>query len=382
MTTDHPSAPRDAPETAVGTSVNVLPTPCLVVDEDRMRANMDRAQAYADAQEVRLRPHAKTHKSPALAREQVARGAVGICVAKLGEAEVMADGGVHDVVMAHTPYGPDNARRAARLARRIAFVVGVDHRRQVEDLSAAAEAEGATVAVRVEVDTGAGRGGLAPADVPGFLSWARERPGLHLQGLYTYEGYTYDAPDTKALFERHREAQHRMVELAGRTTGAFTQPPVVSMGSTPSQTAGVPLLDGITEIRPGTSIFHDAAQAWLAGGLDRCAAFVVATVVSRTGDRAILDAGSKSLTTDARPAGVCATRGYGRIAGTDVVLTRLSEEHGVVEGPDAEALAVGDRVAIVPNHICPVVNLFDHLTLARNGRVTRVLPVASRGRTA
>lgn len=372
---------RDArPRT--GMAVADLPTPCLIVDEDRMAANLDRAQAYADAQGVALRPHTKTHKSPVLAREQIARGAVGICVAKLGEAEVMADEGLDDLVLANTVLGAVNAARAARLAGRIRFALGVDHLRQADDLSVAARAAGVRLNVRIEIDTGAGRGGVAPADLPPFLASLRELDALRLEGLYTYEGYTYDAADVGELHARHRTAQRTMVDLADRLQGALEAPPVVSMGSTPSQTSEVPLLPGITEIRPGTSIFLDAAQAELAGGPHRCAAHVLATVVSRVADRAVLDAGSKSLTSDTRARGVCATRGHGRIEGSDLLLARLSEEHGIVEGPGVETLEVGERVAIVPNHICPVVNLFDTIAMVRNDTVTRVLEVAGRGRVA
>lgn len=368
------------PDVAPGTPLDALPTPCLIVREDRLAANLDRAQAFADAQGVALRPHAKTHKSPALAREQIARGAVGVCVAKLGEAEAFADAGLADLVMANTTVGAVNAVRAARLARRIAFAIGVDHARQVDDLDAAGRAEAVRIPVRIEVDLGAGRGGLPPEEVPSFASWARERQGIVLQGLYAYEGFTYDVPDRTALHERHLAAQRTLVDLAAVVAPAFPSPPIVSLGSTPSLSAEVPLLDGVDEIRPGTYPFLDAAQAALAGGLDRCAAHVLATVVSRIGDRAVLDAGSKSLTSDTRAGGVCATRGHGVLDGHDLVLDRLSEEHGVIEGPGTSVLEVGQRVRIVPNHVCPVVNLFGRLILVRGDRVTRVLDATTRGR--
>jgi D-serine deaminase-like pyridoxal phosphate-dependent protein len=303
-------------------------------------------------------------------------------VAKLGEAEAFADAGLDDLVMANTTVGPANAARAARLAARLRFAIGVDHARQVDDLAAAARAEGVRLPVRVEIDLGAGRGGVAPEEAPAFTSWAREVPGLRLQGLYAYEGFTYDVADRGELHRRHRDAQRRLADLAERLAPAFPDRPVVSLGSTPSLSAEVPLLPRVDEIRPGTYPFLDAAQAALAGGLDRCAAHVLATVVSRVADRAVLDAGSKSLTSDARAAGVCATRGHGVVDGHDLVLARLSEEHGVIDGPGAAALEVGERVRIVPNHVCPVVNLFDRLVLVRAGRVTRVLPVATRGAVA
>jgi D-serine deaminase-like pyridoxal phosphate-dependent protein len=364
-----------------GTPLADLPTPCLVVDERRLAANLARAQAYADAQGVALRPHAKTHKSPVLAREQIAAGAVGVCVAKLGEAEVFADAGVDDVVMANTTVGAANARRAARLARRIRFALGVDHPRQLDDLARAAREEGVRLAVRVEVDVGSGRGGADPGDVPALLARIADMPDLHAQGLYAYEGFTYAARDRSDLLARHREAQDRLADLATRLADRFPERPIVSLGSTPSLSAEIPLRPEIDEIRPGTAVFFDAQQAGLAGGLDHCAAHVLATVVSRSGDRAILDAGSKSLTSDGIREGVLAVRGFGTLRGGGTVV-RVSEEHGVVEGPDAQRLAVGDRVEIVPNHVCPVVNLFDRLVLVEDGHVTRTLAVATRGRVA
>lgn len=362
--------------------VRELATPCVLVDEERMDANLRRAGIYAEAQGVDLRPHAKTHKSPELARRQIARGATGVCVAKLGEAEAMAEGGVPDLFLAHTLVGEANARRAARLARRVRFAVGVDHPEQARFLAEGAETEGTTVEVMVEVDTGAGRGGVAPAGLPELVRTLREAPGLSLRGLYSYEGYTYNAADREALRARHLEAQRELRDAARGVEGAFPAPPLLSMGSTPSLLAEVELLPEIGEIRAGTSIYLDAAQAALAGGVEHCAAHVLATVVSRTADRAILDAGSKSLTSDTRAAGVCATRGHGRIDGTDLTLARLSEEHGVVEGAGVQALQVGQRVRIVPNHICPVINLFDRVHLTRDGLQATELPVAARGRVA
>lgn len=365
-----------------GTPVAELPTPCLVVDERRLAANLARAQAYADANHVALRPHAKTHKSPVLAREQIAAGAVGVCVAKLGEAEVFADAGIDDVVMANTTVGAHNARRAARLAGRIRFALGVDHPRQIEDLARAAREEDVPLQVRVEVDVGSGRGGADPDDVAALLARIDDAPGLHAQGLYAYEGFTYAASDRSDLFARHRAAQDLLADLATRLADRFPARPIVSLGSTPSLSAEVPLRSEIDEVRPGTAIFFDAQQAGLAGGLEHCAAHVLATVVSRSADRVVLDAGSKSLTSDGIREGVLAVRGFGALRGGGTV-ARLSEEHGVVEGAAAARLAVGDRVEIVPNHVCPVVNLFDRLVLVdEEGVVTRTLPVATRGRVA
>lgn len=360
--------------------VSDLSTPALVVELDRVDANLERAQRYADAQGVSLRPHTKTHKSPMFARRQIEEGATGICVAKLGEAEVMIAAGIDDVFMANTTFGTDKAERAAALAQRARFSIGVDHPRQLEQLSDAIRGRERPLEVMIEVDTGAGRGGVSPAAVSGLAHRARELRGIHLRGLYSYEGYTYGARDIDELTTIHRRAQATMVSLATDATVGFDEPPVVSMGSTPSLLAEVPILDGITEIRPGTYIFLDAAQAQLAGGTEHCAAHVIATVVSVQPGRAILDAGSKTLTSDARAGGVTSTRGHGLLVDHGLVITRLSEEHGVVEHPDADRLEVGEKVRIVPNHVCPVVNLFPSMVLLRGGRVERELEIAARDR--
>lgn len=356
-----------------------LPTPALVVDLARVDANLSRAQTYADRQGVALRPHAKTHKSPEFARRQLEVGAVGICVAKLGEAELMIEAGIADLFMANTVSGPDKAARAAALAQRARFAIGADHLQQLDTLSAAAREQEKPLELMIEVDTGAGRGGAAAELVGGLLGRVRVLPGLLARGIYTYEGYTYAANDAAGLAARHLEAQQVMVDLAREHRGSFDRAPVVSMGSTPSLLAEVELLPGITEIRPGTYIFLDAAQAALAGGVEFCATYVLASVTSVQGDRALIDAGSKTLTSDARANGVTATRGYGYLPDHDLAIARLSEEHGVIEGSGANRLTVGQKVRVLPNHICPVVNLFAVMHLWDGAGIVRELPVAARG---
>lgn len=357
-----------------------LPTPALMIDLDRVDANLRRAQAYADAQGVALRPHAKTHKSPELARRQLEVGASGICVAKLSEAEVMVEAGIQDVFMANTTFGADKSKRAAALAQRARFAVGADHPQHLEGLSHAARGQERPLEIMIEIDTGARRGGAAPERAGELLQRVRDLPGIVPRGFYTYEGYTYGANDVMALASRHREAQEVMSSLAQTHADLFDDAPVVSMGSTPSLLAEAELLPIITEIRPGTYIFLDAAQAALAGGIHHAAAHVLATVVSVQEGRAVLDAGSKTLTSDARARGVTATHGYGILVDHGLTIARLSEEHGVIDDPGAERLHVGQKVRILPNHICPVVNLFPVLHLLHGTSVERELPVAARGR--
>jgi len=364
-----------------------VPTPALLVDLDRVEANLRRGQAYADEHGVDLRPHSKTHKSPRFARAQVAAGASGICVAKLGEAELMADAGLDDLAMPNTAIGPDKAARAVALAQRVRFAIGVDHPEQVAQLAGAAEGAVHPLELIVEVDVGSGRGGAPADEVVDLLQRIRAAPGLRARGVYAYEGFTYAAAGREALIARHGEAQRALVAVATRGRpwldgqAHLGGAPVVSFGSTPSLLVDAPLLPGITEVRPGTYLFNDLQQAQWAGtpdepdGRRHAAAHVLASVVSLRGGRAILDAGSKALTSDRR----AGQGGHGLLVDHGLEVVRLSEEHGVVEGPGVERLRVGDKVRVLMNHVCPVVNLFPALHLTRGDVVVEVLPVAARG---
>lgn len=367
-----------------------LPTPALIVDLDRVDANLRRGQAYADAQGVGLRPHTKTHKGPTFARMQRDAGAAGLCVAKLGEAEMMADAGLDDLFMPNTVIGADKAERAVALAQRVRFAIGVDHRAQVAQLAAAAAGASRPLEVLIEVDVGAGRGGT-PNDTAADLARSVRDAGdraLRLRGVYAYEGFTYGASDRDELVARHDAAQRALLAAAdaagpwidgdARHGGA----PTVSVGSTPSLLAAVPLREGITETRPGTYLFNDLQQArWAApsgdwrAGLAHAAAHVLASVVSVHGDRAVLDAGSKTLTSD-RAVG---HEGHGLLVDHDLTVARLSEEHGVVEGPGVAELRVGDKVRVLMNHVCPVVNLFAVMYLVRGETLVEALEVRGRG---
>ncbi|MFN2323423.1 MAG: alanine racemase [Trueperaceae bacterium] len=353
-----------------------LTTPSLLVDLDRVDANLRRVQAYANDQGALLRPHVKTHKTPYFARLQLEQGAVGLCVAKLGEGEVFADAGFDDLVMPHTIATADKAARAVALAQRVRFAIGVDHPDQVAVLSAAAAGAAQPLAVRLEVDTGAGRGGAPEGVVADLARLVRDAPGLRLAGVYTYEGYTYGARDRDELVAVHDVAQQVLLRAATAARPFADGPLAVSVGSTPSALAAVPLRQGVTETRPGTYVFNDLTQAVWAGGTEHAAAHVLATVVSVQPGRAILDAGSKTLTSDKRPG----QEGHGRLVDHDLPVVRLSEEHGVVEGPGVEQLAVGARVRVLMNHVCPVVNLFPELHLMRGSEVVEVVSVAARGK--
>jgi D-serine deaminase-like pyridoxal phosphate-dependent protein len=370
--------------TLIGAALDDLDTPALLIDLDTLDANIGRVQAHAAERGWKLRPHTKTHKIPAIAHRQLTAGAAGITVAKTGEAEVMAAAGITDIFIANQVVGPLKLRRLAALAREIRLAVGVDHPVQARALSEAFRHESQPLAVLIEVDTGAQRAGVPPGEPARQLAGEiAALPGLELRGIYTHEGQDYAAATLDELSEIAHSAQSAMVETAALLEADLGRPCWVSIGSTPSLSAGV-ARPGIHELRAGTSVFYDAFQTQLTGHLEWCAATVLATITSTpAADRAIADAGAKALSIDRRESGLLARPGHGAILGhADLQITGLSDEHAVIRGADAgRRLTIGDRVRIIPNHVCPTVNLHDVAVGLRGEHVETVWPVAARGRT-
>lgn len=342
-----------------------LDTPALVVDLDRVERNVRRMQAYCDEHGLALRPHVKTHKLPQLGRLQLSAGAAGLACQKLGEAEVMADAGLDDLLITFPLLGAAKAGRLAALARRGRVGVTADSAAILDGLSRALAAARAEADVLVDCDTGYGRTGVrTPAEAAALALRAASLPGLRFRGLATY-------PSTPAGAARLRDAV-AAVERAGLRVER------VSGGGTPLA-ARTHELGVVTELRVGTYVYGDRASA--ANGSvarDDCALHVVATVVSRPdGERAIVDAGSKALSTDLA-AGVA---GYGQLLEhPDAQLVQLSEEHGWLDvGGCPRPPELGEVVTILPNHACVVTNLFDEVVVHRSGEVVEAWPVAARG---
>ena len=360
--------------------VSDLPTPALLVDRARLAANLDAIQARAEAEDVALRPHVKTHKSPEIARLQADRGARGVTVATVDEAEAFAAAGFDDVRLATPVVGPTKLERLAALAAqgtRVSFSVdSVEGARRASEAFASA---GQTAEVLIEVDAGYGRCGIAwdeagaVAEVAAFVARA---PGLGLVGLLSHGGDAYgpgrdgetaeDARRRVMDAERDRvlEAGARLV-AAGHLDAATAE---LSVGSTPGATVFTNAeRDGlrITEIRPGTYVFFDATQVALgAAALQECALVCVATALSRKRfddgtERVITDAGKKVLTSDRRPGldtyGTVLYSPRTMIAHPHAVVSALSEEHGWVDTPGGAIWDVGDPVFVVPNHACVAV---------------------------
>lgn len=342
-----------------------LDTPAVLIDIDRVEANLQRAQAHAVKEGYALRPHIKTHKLPRFAKRQVELGAVGITAQKLGEAEVMADAGIADIFLPYNIVGPKKLARLKALNDRVTLSVTAD---SPDTLAGYAATFGADkpLTVLVECDSGGGRCGVQTSAQA--LALARQialAPGLRFGGLMTY-------PPLHGV-ERSNAWLSQAVALFQQAGIAV---PRVSSGNSPDMWA--PASAPVTERRPGTYIYYDRFQVKeRAASLDDCALSVLVTVVSRpTATRVVIDAGSKSLTSD-----LLGLDGFGLVMGTDLTVKGLSEEHGVIELPVASDWPrIGERLRIIPNHACVISNLFDSVALISGDEVREVVPVAARGR--
>jgi D-serine deaminase-like pyridoxal phosphate-dependent protein len=342
-----------------------LDTPSVLIDLDRVEANLQRAQAHADANGYRLRPHIKTHKLPRFAQRQVELGAAGITAQKLGEAEVMADAGVGDIFLPYNILGEIKLARLAALNERVTLSVTADSPETVSGYAAAFTA-GSPLTVLIECDTGTRRCGVqTPEQALALARHIELAPGLRFGGLMTYPPHGRTA-EVEAWFRA----------ALGLFAQAGIAVPCVTSGNTPDiWTTGESV---VTERRPGTYIYNDRMQVALGSARwEDCAITVLATVVSRpTPTRAVLDSGSKALSSD-----LVGLTGYGLVAGTDLTLKFLNEEHGVIETERPfDTLRIGERVRVIPNHACVVSNLFDVVHLVRGDVVVETVPVAARGR--
>lgn len=361
-----------------------LDTPALLIHKEVMDKNIELMADKARRWGVKLRPHTKTHRTPAIARLQVAAGAKGITVAKVGEAEVMAEAGLDDIFIANEIYGIAKLMRLRALARKVRVAVGVDGSEQVKALGEVFEGEIEPLDVLIEVDTGEDRTGVLTEAAA--LELAKEilaTPGIRLRGVFTHEGHTYGAADVETCVKLFTKSQQDVLAVARflRENGVAVDE--VSIGATPSLMHG-DILPGITEIRPGTYVFMDAAQGRAIGDYGRCALAVLATVVSKpTPERVVVDAGVKALTSFTRSQGICHTPGYGLLKGfEDLRLKKVYDEHGVIESAEANArLKIGDKVEIIPNHACPTCNLYDAIYVVEREHITAEWPISCRGKS-
>ena len=344
-------------------------TPAAVIDMDRVERNIARIQAACDAAGVANRPHIKTHKSPVLAKLQIAAGAKGITCQKLGEAEVMAEAGIDDILISYNLIGEEKMARLGALQAKANMTVAVDNSVTVAGLPLAARVSARPLSVVVECDTGRKRAGVeTPAEAIALAREIAAAKGLTFAGFMLYPTETGWA-----------EAQKFYDEALAGVRAHGLDATMVSTGGTPNL-KNLGKLNGATEHRPGTYIYNDRMQ--VAAGVaswDDCALNVYSTVVSRAApDRGILDAGSKTLTSDTGGG----LDGHGLILEhPEAKIARFAEEHGFLDLTRSNTRPhVGDVVRIVPNHVCVVVNMMDEVVMVRGEEIIGVLPVAARGK--
>jgi len=355
-----------------------LTTPAAIIDLERMTANLDRMAAYVAPHGIAHRPHVKTHKTPELAREQLRRGCPGLTVATLREAEVMA-GVADDLLLAYPPVGHDKLRRLLALPESVRTTVALDSNDVLRPLSAAAAAAGRTIGVLVELDLGMRRVGIGETDAAVDLAArAMDAPGIEFRGVLFYPGHIRQpiGKQDDALARLSDDLALRLDALRARGI----DPRTVSGGSTPTA-FGSHRVAGMTEIRPGTYIFNDRSTAAIdACDWSDCAYTILATVVSTAvPGQAVVDAGSKAINREfLRGAD---GDGFGALVDRpDVVVRAMSEEHGILDlTPSSWHPRVGDRVRIVPNHVCISVNLHSELWGVRDERIETYWKVMARG---
>ena len=361
-----------------------LDTPSLLIDREILLDNIAFMQAYADRNGANLRPHTKTHKMPAIAKLQLERGACGVAVAKVGEAEVMAENGIADIFVANEIVGRKKLERLRALQKKAQVSFGADTPCQIEAAEAVFAEEDAIAQILIEIEVGENRSGIIEeADFITLLETFRRCPHVHFKGIFSHDGNCYEAGDLAECRAIAEGAQRRTLRFAALAAEQGMPCEVVSYGATPTMMNEVPILPGITELRPGTYALMDASQGCAIGTLARCAATVLACVVSRpTEERVILDVGAKGLTMQERTKGICATPGKGSILEyPDTHIHAMFDEHAILyDRAFHDAVAVGDLVRIIPVHICPVCNLYDTAYLISGDTVVEQIPVLCRGK--
>ena len=376
-----------------------LDTPNLIVDRGILEANLERMGNLAASKGVKLRPHAKTHKCVEIGRMQLKYGAGGLTLAKTSEAMNFAEQGFNDIFLAYPVVGPVKLRRLIDLSHKCRVTVGVDSLEGAAELNRAFESDRSKLPVLLEVDTGLGRTGIGLDKVRSHAEGVSRMAHLEINGIYTFRGAllseiqdSSDAGIKAAVDKQGRAEAEIMGNLAAELQRTGFNMKVISAGSTPTARSVVSV-PGVTEIRPGTYVFNDATEVRSgACTWQDCAARVLVTVVSRpTPERAVIDGGSKVFAGDSKPdSPPLNLRGMATIVGpdgtprNDILFERMNEEHGMLRlSETARDLKVGDRLWVVPNHICTTVNLFDNLTVASSfdsNSHTEIWPIINRGK--
>lgn len=358
-------------------------TPALIVDAERMHENIRAMQQLADENQKNLRPHIKTHKSVLIAQQQLETGATGVTVAKLGEAEVMAEAGIIDIFIANQITHPRKLRKLRQLHDAVRLSVGLDHMQQVYLYAAYFSNPDRPLEIMIEIDSGLQRCGVKPGvDLLNLAQNIQGQPGLHLKGIFTHAGQVYTARSTEEIYAIAELEGNIMQEAYLLLQKNRFKVESVSVGSTPT-TPVVVKNPAVTEIRPGNYVFYDGIQVSLGCcKIEKCALYVLATVISQPeSNRIIIDAGSKALHLDQGAHSVKLLTGFGTLLNIEGTLDRLSEEHGIIHLAHPLEIQLGSPVIILPNHACAVTNLYDYYYLLESDGTFQLLNIDARGRS-
>jgi D-serine deaminase-like pyridoxal phosphate-dependent protein len=357
-----------------GISIDELDTPAFLIDLDAMEGNIQRMADYFASRPPDVRPHMKHHKTPAIAHKQIAAGAIGVCCQKLGEAEVMAAGGIGNILITYEIVGRTKISRLMALCRHADMMVTVDDAQNVQDLSEAAQAFGAPLGVLVDVDCGQHRCGVDPGEPVARLAQViASAPGLRFRGVCGYAGNIQGVEDAEKRTMMDLEAMDKVDASVDAVRKAGLDVEIVSAGGTGTYqlTGNHP---GVTEVQPGSYVLMDAQYRRVLTDFE-VAGTVLASVISRPApDRAVLDSGMKAISTDQWPPAARSVEG--------IEFASASDEHLVatLTSSDARQLRPGDKIEIIPGHNDTTVNLHSHLHALRKGRLETVWEVGARGR--
>lgn len=361
-----------------------IDTPALLIDREIMMDNLHRMQNYSNKNNVHLRPHTKTHKMPLLAKLQEKIGAKGITVAKVGEAEVMAKNGLTNIFIANEIVGKTKIERIRKLSETIQISFGIDHPEQVKEIEEVFSGSDKRAQVLVEIEIGEMRSGvIEETDFQKLLEVVKSCKNVEFKGVFSHDGHTYKAENANECKQLFLEGVHRTLHFAKLAEEMGLKSEVVSIGSTPPFILDFEIPKGVTEIRPGTYIFMDSGQANVIGTFKHCAATVLTTVISKpTKERVVTDVGAKGITAQTRSKGHTTTKGLGRIKEYgNVYVHSVYDEHAIIYNEEfRNKVNIGDKVQIIPNHICPVCNLYEKAYLISEGEVVEEIPIECRGK--
>lgn len=361
-----------------------IDTPSLLIDKDVLMFNLKLMQDYANSNGVKLRPHTKTHKMPYIAKLQVEQGSCGIAVAKTSEAEVMAQNGLNDIFIANEIVGDKKLERILKLSDKINISFGIDSVYQIIEAEKIFSLENKMANILIEIEVGENRSGvIEEKDFIKLLETIKMCSHVNFKGIFSHDGNTYTAKDIEECIDISIKAQKRTLKFADLAKENNMPCKIVSYGSTPPFINNGPILEGITEIRPGTYALMDASQSNSINTLNNCAATVLATVISKpTKERVILDVGAKGLTAQERTKGICSTKGKGTIVEfPDIFIEKVFDEHAIINSENlSEKVFIGDKLRIIPVHICPVCNLYENAWLISNGTVIDKIEISCRGK--